>query len=261
MEKRRELVENLIPARQFTPEEVATLARDIDKHGLKKPLLVNGTTRVIIDGSKRHAALVSLGFDSVEAEFSRDMLEVVEVIHEESLKEPPTVARIGAYIDSFDGIVGRGPMRHRTNERWRAVHPELPEIRQANRQMMAYAFNGAVSDSSILRLQTLRSRVRALDPVAMELAVRVESGELTPHQADTIYSAGVRKFNGALTRPAEQGALIDNTARNLAATVAALRNLRSPVKAPELPRQIAALKRVRTELISLIRALEKELGK
>lgn len=258
MQRRRELLENITPARSYTSEEVDALAKNIDKHGLREPILVNGVSSMIIDGSKRYAALMSLGHDSADIRVSDDILEVTELIHEQSMKQKPSVSRIVDYLNSLHDLIGRTKNRLTINPRWRANHPEMPVVRQPSRQMLTYMINDAMSSAMCLRLVYMTRLARGGDELAIELMKAIESEELTPHQAFLRHNKSMPGFTGAVIKPSEQNEFLKNASLNLAGAVAAFRTLRSPVQAEDLRKHLASLRRSRTELYALIRALEKE---
>jgi hypothetical protein len=258
LQRRRELLENLSPVRIHDLDNVKALAQDIDKRGLKTPLLVNPVNMRIIDGNRRHAALMDLGFDSVEIDVTDDLIEIAETIRPESVKNKPGPARVVDYLNGLQGLIGLGTQRNQLNQRWRVAHPELPEVRQPTRQLVAYMINEAMTSSMTLRLTTMIRMVEDGDDYARELLGQIEQGELTANQAFNRYLKMAPTFSGAVSKPGEQNKFLEHAVVNLAGAISAFRTLRSPVQAADMSKHLASLKRSRAELVGLIRALEKE---
>ena len=256
MQRKRELLENLTPMRVFSPDDVADLIKDIDKNGLKQPLLVNAINNEILDGARRYAALKALEIEAAEVHVSDDVVEIAEILHKMNAKTPPSPARIVDHLKSLRSWLGPGVSRHRANPAWRSAHGDL--VRQPVRKIQAYIINEAISPSAMLRLATLIRLAEDGHVRAGEMLAEFEAGTVTAHQALGRIYAEEPKFNGSVSKAGEQNKVLENAITNLRGALGAFRTLRSPVEAADMEKHLISLRRAKVELIGLIKALEKE---
>jgi hypothetical protein len=260
---RRELLENLRAVFNYPEDdpEVAKLAVSINKSGLKQPLIVHDLTGTVIDGSKRLAAIRSMGKEAVAVSRSNDPVEIVELLQPTFLKNPPSRARIVDLAVALHPIFLDRSHRGDYSVNWQKKHPELPPTRQFSRQMFHYLINGAESQAWVSRLQSLVWRVTEGSPEAANLLKEVRNNVMSAHQAVGLLDDTGSKFNGNARDHADQLNILQNTTLQFSGVVRAYGSVGAPIKLTraELEPIVNEMFKARTTISAMLNQLRKEM--
>lgn len=253
-------IDDVLLTRQLTSREgIDELAKDIDSHGLKTPILVrrNG---LLVDGLRRISAVTQLGQEYVEAIITDDLDEIFTYLSK--IPRPLTPRRI---YEIYTATISAAYIRKMERTlKGRGTAEPLPESEYYTPKLLAAL--GIRSRNTLTRTAEVFRLAETGNVLAIEIAAQLDAGELTVGAAEGRLRAAYG-MHGHITNGAEQKQLVESAMRTISGVLLALESMGSPINInrKDLAEIVKSVQAHRTALNNFIRRFinqaEREMGK
>lgn len=254
--------------KQLRVDEIKT-DRDVDAaeplQGLtqtfKQPILVleDGT---LVDGLRRLAAAKAAGLEHVPVVVLKDFAVAADILAKIHATRACSARRAWEIMSVLEPMSKAWAYEQRAHNarQMRAGEREKGAHRSVGTRGLLRRAVGLGYDQLSESIRFIYRKAESGDTRALELAARIDRGEIQPGLARNIY-VGTVNLSGDIRERSEQKTLLETGPQRLSSVMASLSRLGSPVQlSPEqIQVAIASLHNSRTQLTVLINRLRKEL--